>query len=740
MRAPFAWMLVLAAAGLTACAAAGGDAARVRGIPAASSLSADQRIFEISERGDGSFTLDTKGLPGTADHPSGSDYFVSIASGGLRRSPLAAGPQTQRVKIASLDRALRIPSDYAREHEVYLAGGAFVRRSVGAKRRVSYQGTRIAIDLFADDDSTIVKSLLLHDFTQTSLSGRMKNAPSELQSAYPFGQWVADRELPEDATWRPGSFYTTHRTTLAADADLVDDCPTARSMDHAESEDPIACTDHGTLEEVFPVVLLDADEKEPFERDEWGDGTITVVDGLRAWRSNKPLPPSDGASARYRMFVEKDGAVYATVRELAGSRVLQSEASGAIVEREIDLDVAAVASIRRGWRSDVPPPGAPALTDNAAAGIDIHGLGATGPNGTLAPADLWLLYGKPGSLDGTGQTIAIVGGPGTGDLAVDLNVYSSRFGLPVCDEANPCLQVMDLSATAGQVQGEDFGTELAMDTQLVHAMAPGAHLVVVKAASTEPGDMLEAIDRAVSLPGVTAISMSFGFSADEVKAVAGAEDARLAGVVAKGMILFASSGDYGHDPGGPDYPAASPVVTAVGGTRILAVGGRDSVRREEAWRFGGGGPSAHAAMPTWQRNAIGAAQVAANGGMRAVPDVAAVSDVQHSPVAYYYGKAWGMGGGTSAAVPIWAGISALLAQHESDRGRSLAALVAATPGGFNGWLYQRAWHFGAGRAFHDIDSGSNEVEGPCDICDAGAGYDDVTGLGAPDVAELAAAL
>ena len=57
------------------------------------------------------------------------------------------------------------------------------------------------------------------------------------------------------------------------------------------------------------------------------------------------------------------------------------------------------------------------------------------------------------------------------------------------------------------------------------------------------------------------------------------------------------------------------------------------------------------------------------------------------------------------------------------------SLVKSTPGGFNALLYRAQ---ATGQAFLDIAAGTNSVSAtPCSVCNAGAGYDDITGLGEP---------
>ena len=82
-------------------------------------------------------------------------------------------------------------------------------------------------------------------------------------------------------------------------------------------------------------------------------------------------------------------------------------------------------------------------------------------------------------------------------------------------------------------------------------------------------------------------------------------------------------------------------------------------------------------------------------------------------------------------------IGALFGQYLGNKGSSLAGLTSTTPGGFNGLIYQAKTTLGATAGFYDVASGSNNLTlSPCAICSAASGYDDVTGLGAPNVSAL----
>jgi subtilase family serine protease len=524
------------------------------------------------------------------------------------------------------------------------------------------------------------------------------------------------------------------------DTYLAQDCTNVLPAVTTTGAVPQPCQTNVTLANFFPVALYESGGH-PYEADFLSDGTIGTVQGLNMWIANAPVPADQNATTAYRVFYELNGNVYMGALWKDGTAFGYRQTDGSAVAYTIGLNQTAVASVQKGLITGATVAGSQAGSDaELGATVDLFGIGGHALNGALAPADLAAHYGLPAGLDGTGQTIAIVDGPGTGDAAADLNVYSQAFNLPLCNSAHPCFTQVTLG-NGSAAASDDWGAEVALDTQMVHAIAPGATIILVTAASSASADLLSAINYAAALPGVTAVSLSAILRADPALTYQN-EDILLASFQAnQGLAIFASSGDEGNSWAGAGYPASSPYVTAVGGTRINAVSPAltqpGAASLEVAWQFSGGGPSIYAGMPAWQSGFLGAAAGSANGGMRATPDVAAVADFQHSAVAVYHEQHWIMAGGTSAAAPIWAGISALFGQYLANKGGSLAALVKAAPGGFNGLLYPPAVASGADPGLLDIVSGSNNLtDFACGVCVAGSGYDEVTGLGAPSVSAL----
>jgi kumamolisin len=131
-----------------------------------------------------------------------------------------------------------------------------------------------------------------------------------------------------------------------------------------------------------------------------------------------------------------------------------------------------------------------------------------------------------------------------------------------------------------------------------------------------------------------------------------------------------------------------------------------------------GGASALFDRPAWQEQLA----VSRGAGRRLAPDISAVAD-PFTGVKIVFGQQVLVGGGTSVAAPIWAGIVAVMNQYLTESG-------GRPVGDLNPLLYSVA-EGSRLPAFHDIVLGGNAVD------NAGPGYDLVTGLGTPNVDNLA---
>jgi len=727
---------VLMAGVLSACGGGGG------GTPAPTpTLSADQKIYEDAALHGGIGGISFSVPYGGGVLTTGSSYIFSTATA-LSASPLTSGSQTVTPQLASVTPALALPT---LAKSWYLAGGRFVGRSATASEQVSYDGASVRVVRYADDNQTVVDGFDEDAFREVALSGAVSGAPAELLGVLPLDEFAAGGNFSAATPWQPGAFYVARKETLSADRTLLEACYPSPDLSTASSAAmPPPCLDAGSLASAFPLTLYTPASSHPRETFAAADGIVSTVQGLQVWTAIQPESRGAYPTTSYRVFIQQGAAIYAGVVQRQGAAAASTLTDGSVVAEAFALNQAAIATVGQGI---VMTPATPRQTTGFLRGLatlDLFGIGGTGVNGALSPQDLRTHYAVPSTLDGTGQTIAVVDSPGPSwiNYIDDLQAYSRAFGLPVCaNAAGSCFQHIDLSN--GTFAGTDNGgaTEATLDIEMVHAIAPGADIVLVTAASSSLADMMNAVNYAASLPQVTAVSASWGYDYGATAGTIPNEEFQLSQFVAQGKAFFASSGDAGQFPGsGPAYPAISAYFTSVGGTRINAVAPNAGGSSDTGWIFSGGGASSWMPMPAWQQAFIGSSQDVVNMYERAVPDVSAVADPAHSPVAMYFRQRWTMEGGTSVAAPLWAGIAALIAQQQAADGTSLAARVAATPGGFNGLLYRGSLFAASNPALQALAGGTSFAqELSCGSCGVVPGYNDVAGLGTPDVARLIAA-
>ena len=725
--------ILLLAAALGACGGGGGGGSTPTP-PPVSTLSADQKIYEDAALHGGIGGVSYSMPYGGGTLVTGTHSVYSTLNT-MPNSP-TSGAQTVTPRLASLASSLAVP---VQQKAWYVANGQIVSRTSTANTQVAYSGTSVQVAQYADDNQTVVYTLDEDGFREVALTGLATSAPAEILASLPLDQWVAAGNFSAATTWQSGAFYVARKETLVSDRILLEACYPSPDMNAASTTAMVPPCDTATsLATLFPVTLYAAGSSHPRETLAASDGTVTTLHGLQVWVANQPEPGAAYPTTSTRVFVQQGSSVYAGILQSPGTVFTNTQADGSMVGDAYSLNAAAIQTVAQGL---VASPAAAGLTTGFLRNLkttDVIGIGGTGVNGSLSPQDLRAHYDVPAALDGTGQTIAVVDDPGPSNIGYvdDLNAYSRAFGLPTCaNAAGSCFEHIDLSNGSFTANSNGGATEATLDIEMVHAIAPGAHIVLVTAASSNLPDMLAALNYAASLPQVTIVSASWSYDDATNAFTIATEESRLAQFVAQGKVFFASSGDAGQSPGqGPSYPAASEYFTAVGGTQIHSVA---AANLDTAWLFSGGGAAISVPMPFWQSAFVGSAQTSANAGDRAVPDVVAVADPAHSPVALYFKQRWTLEGGTSVSSPVWAGIAALLGQQMANDGTSLTARVAATPGGFNALLYRSSLFTGADPALQPLAGGTSFSHGlPCATCGFGLGYNDLEGLGTPDVASL----
>jgi subtilase family serine protease len=340
------------------------------------------------------------------------------------------------------------------------------------------------------------------------------------------------------------------------------------------------------------------------------------------------------------------------------------------------------------------------------------------PNAGYTPAQLEGAYAlqTASAANGTGETVAIVDAYDDPKAISDLDTYRRTFALGGCAVSPPAATGCTFTngATVRKVAQDGssryprgnvgWGQEISLDLDMVSAICPRCNILLVEATTNSIANLGVAEVEAANL-GANAITNSYG--ANEFSG----ETADDVNYDHPGIAVTASTGDSGY---GVEWPAASPYVTAVGGTSLTTASNARGWT-ETAWSGAGSGCSAYEAQPAWQATAA----ITAVCAKRATADVSAVADpntgvsVYDTYASFLFGQSgWLVFGGTSVASPIIASVYALAGNTATAPSRPYANTTSLNDvvGGSNAGL------LGCGNA----------------LCTAGAGWDGPTGLGTPN--------
>jgi subtilase family serine protease len=439
-------------------------------------------------------------------------------------------------------------------------------------------------------------------------------------------------------------------------------------------------------------------------------------------------------------------------------------------------------NMRGGFESDVTP--------NITVSGGVH---------YVFPSDFATIYDlNIGNITGAGQTIAVIGRSRV--YAQDITNFQTLAGLtaqapteiipPNGVDPGPPETSPPTSGSASEDQ-----LEATLDVTRTSSIAPGATIDLVVSANAG-GGVATASEYVVDTNPVPAHIMTISFGACESEAgLSGVDfwDSLFSQASAEGISVFVASGDagaagcdayFGTPPASQtlsiNYICASRHATCVGGTEFAdfsnpsqywAMTNRANFESaisyipEGAWNepensssqpqaaASGGGVSAYIATPSWQ---TGTGVPGTQG--RYTPDIAFSSSAHDGYFACFAAAGASCvvqnGGfsfesvfGTSAAAPDMAGINALLNQKtgtaQGELNSNLYRLAATSPN----------------NVFHDVTMASSAVSGCAvtfpSMCNnstpsstsqtgglsgylVGTGYDEVTGLGSIDVANLLA--
>jgi subtilase family serine protease len=394
------------------------------------------------------------------------------------------------------------------------------------------------------------------------------------------------------------------------------------------------------------------------------------------------------------------------------------------------------------------------------------------------PPQLRAAYGISDSVragnDGSGVTVAIVDPFAHDTLFSDAQAYAARHDgdFPLKTEQFTVVQGPGTPKT--QV---GWYAEQALDIEAVHAMAPGANIVYVAAASDSEQDLLAATTLVVErrLGTIQPFSWGVGFEKNAASQDPWHSLATQAGL--KGIGYYMSTGDHGdRTQGSPDPVPYAPIleipnnmdnIVAVGAT-ALGLGAAGEQLFEVGWEtqfsiltstptdggtaqswqsqflFGSaGGTSLIYAQPDWQRDIVPPAMaMTPNGPGRVIPDISMVGDPytgiligrtdydQKSPTYKLYIEE--TAGGTSESTPAFGGMMALAEQrahhslgftapllYQIARGPAIRDIAPVSPREAFGYKSSKGTDF---VVLFDYDGQSIKTA---------PGFDNVTGLGVP---------
>ncbi|MEV4611262.1 S53 family peptidase [Kitasatospora sp. NPDC049258] len=392
---------------------------------------------------------------------------------------------------------------------------------------------------------------------------------------------------------------------------------------------------------------------------------------------------------------------------------------------------------------------APISTSDCVAKLAIH---CYSPLQYRSAYNLGPLYRE--GVTGKGRTIVIVDSFGSPTIQHDLEVFDKQWGIPDTQvEVVKWGNVPPFDPTNGDHTG--WAGETTLDVEYAHAVAPGAHIVLVETGVAETEgvtglpEMMDAEKALIKAGRADVISQSFGatentfpgFDKGDFKSLT---DLRYAfqAAAAKDVTVLAASGDAGATDAmenGSDlypykvnsWPSSDPLVTSIGGTQLTLDNDGRRTAPDKVWHddYGaaGGGVSGVFERPWYQ---LGVAKV--TGNHRGTPDISMSAAVDGAAWTYEsYDPArvgWHLTGGTSEATPIFSGVVALadqLAGHRLGQLNWRLYGLAALPSQWSG--------------ITDVTTGDNSWDTVTGY-QAAKGYDLASGLGTIDGARFVHAI
>eukprot|EP01006_Ploeotia_vitrea_P024018 TRINITY_DN5672_c0_g1_i1.p1 TRINITY_DN5672_c0_g1~~TRINITY_DN5672_c0_g1_i1.p1 ORF type:complete len:595 (-),score=320.97 TRINITY_DN5672_c0_g1_i1:213-1997(-) len=385
-------------------------------------------------------------------------------------------------------------------------------------------------------------------------------------------------------------------------------------------------------------------------------------------------------------------------------------------------------------------------------------IGAVQPKtaGDVWPEVLWNYYKTPGvpSQVNAKSTSSVFETIGQAYSPLDLSTFEKDYGVK-----GTVAKVVGPNPSIECLLNPNDCVEATLDVEYLLSIAQNIPLTYW---SIPGSDQTPFVDWAAALLNSTTPPLvnSISYGGDEKmvsQSLADRFDAEIVKLGLQGVSVFVASGDDGVAGSGarsnpskcgfnPSWPATAPHVTAVGATQgPEAVPAKPEVVCSSKTGGGitsGGGFSTRYGRPSWQDAAVDAYMKsgvplppsgAYNASGRGYPDVSALGHAYE----IYVDNQIGVGSGTSASTPVWAGFVTLVNNMRLNAGKK--------PLGFlNPAIYQVAAK-NANGAFRDVTSGENNCcAGANPVCcqngfTATKAWDPLSGWGSIDFPAFAKA-
>lgn len=338
-------------------------------------------------------------------------------------------------------------------------------------------------------------------------------------------------------------------------------------------------------------------------------------------------------------------------------------------------------------------------------------------------------------------TVAIVDAYDDPNAASDLSAYRTSMnaatdpntGLvdpaipPLCSSTvvSGCITFKKLSQTGSTTSypsgNSGWSEEISLDLDTVSAVCPDCNIDLVEASTSSLSNLAAAVSEAESLHPVVITNSYGGSESSSETSMNNVYSATTS------TAITAAAGDSGF---GVEFPAASPGLTAVGGTSLSYSGTGSSLtwQPQSVWSDSGSGCSTVEGIPEWQASSLYDVPATCSG--REVTDISADANPQTGFAAYdTYGESgWLVFGGTSLSTQVIGAAYAVASTTGTIKALPQDLYTGTTPNALG---------------LVPVTSGSN---GSCGnyLCNAAdtlsGGYNGPSGLGTPNgVSALATA-